>query len=50
VDICFVNFRGKIIFIGYQISSIHLAQPVALAAIQLAVKGLNKFKIDFGLY
>jgi hypothetical protein len=34
-----INF---FIFIGYQKSSIHLAQPVALAAIQLAVKGLKK--------
>jgi hypothetical protein len=40
VDFCFANLRGKIIFIGYQKSSIHLAQPVALAAAQLAVKGL----------
>jgi hypothetical protein len=41
VDFCFANFRGKIIFIGYQKSSIHLTQPVALAAIQLAVNGLR---------
>jgi hypothetical protein len=37
------EFHRKIhfIFIGYQKSSIiHLAQPVALAAIHLAVKGL----------
>jgi hypothetical protein len=42
VDFCFANVR--IIFIGHQKSSIHLAQPVALAAIQFNIESISHIR------
>jgi hypothetical protein len=40
-----VNFRGKIIFIGNQKSSIHLAQPVELHWLQLITLAVKALKL-----